>query len=134
MNLSHAIEALLFSAHKPLSAKEIVDVLRNAGAEDDFEPNEFANVKPTEVAAAIEQLKVEYIQNEHGFQLAEKAGGWQLASDPRYAQWIRGLFPPSRSFTNGSARTRFRAGLWRILSATSPTTAKSTRCAATSTG
>jgi len=93
MNLTHVIEALLFSAHKPLSAKEIVDVLRNAGAEDDFAPNEFANVKPAEVAAAIEQLKVEYIQNEHGFQLAEKAGGWQLASDPKYAQWVRGLFP-----------------------------------------
>ncbi len=99
MNLARVIEALLFSAHKPLSDKEIVDVLRNAGTEDDFAPNAFANVKPAEVAAAIEQLKVEYIQNEHGFQLVEKADGWQLASDPKYAQWVRGLFPapkPSR--------------------------------------
>jgi len=99
MNLTHVIEAVLFSAHKPLSSKEIVDVLRGAGAEDEFAPNDFANVKPAEVAAAIEQLKVEYIQNEHGFQLVEKADGWQLASDPKYAQWVRGLFPapkPSR--------------------------------------
>jgi len=93
MNLSHVIEALLFSAHKPLSTKEVADLLRNAGAEDDFAPNEFANIKPAEVDAAIEQLKVEYIQNEHGFQLVEKAGGWQLTSDPKYAQWVRGLFP-----------------------------------------
>src|SRR5437764_3165779 len=93
MNLSHAIEALLFSAHKPLSAKEITDTLRNAGAEDDFAPNEFANVKPAEVAAALEQLKVDYLQNERGFQLVEKANGWQFASDPKYAQWVRGLFP-----------------------------------------
>ena len=93
MTLSRVIEALLFSAHKPLSTKEIADVLRNAGAEDDFAPNAFANVKPAEIAAAIEQLKVEYIQNEHGFQLVEKADGWQLASDPKYAQWVRGLFP-----------------------------------------
>src|SRR3989440_13042920 len=99
MKLARAIEALLFSAHKPVSAREIVDVLRRAGAEDEFSPNEFANVKPAEVAAAIEQLKIEYIQNEHGFQLVEKAEGWQLASDPKYAQWVRGLFPapkPSR--------------------------------------
>ncbi len=99
MNLTHVIEAVLFSAHKPLSSKEIVDVLRGAGAEDEFAPNDFANVKPAEIAAAIEQLKVEYIQNEHGFQLVEKADGWQLASDPKYAQWVRGLFPapkPSR--------------------------------------
>jgi len=93
MNLAHVIEALLFSAHKPLSSKEIVDVLRNAGAEDDFAPNEFANAKPAEVAAALEQLKVEYIQNEHGFQIVEKAGGWQLTSDPKYGQWVRALFP-----------------------------------------
>src|SRR5205823_12347019 len=52
-----------------------------------------ANVRQAEVAAAIEQLKVEYIQHEHGFQLVEKADGWQLASDPKYAQWVRGLFP-----------------------------------------
>src|SRR6516162_843001 len=93
MNLARVIEAVLFSAYKPLSTKGIVDVLRNARAEDDFAPNAFANVKPAEVAAAIEQLKVEYIQNEHGFQLVEKAEGWQLASDPRYAQWVHGLFP-----------------------------------------
>jgi len=93
MNLARVIEALLFSAHKPLSTKEIVDLLRNAGAEDDFSPNEFANAKPAEVAAALEQLKVEYIQNAHGFQLVEKAGGWQLTSDPKYAPWVRGLFP-----------------------------------------
>ena len=93
MTLSRVIEALLFSAHKPVSAKEIVDVLRRAGAEDEFSPNEFANVKPAEVAAAIEQLKIEYIQNEHGFQLIEKAEGWQLASEPKYARWVRELFP-----------------------------------------
>jgi segregation and condensation protein B len=93
MNLSRLIEALLFSAHKPLSIKEIVEVLRNAGAEDEFAPNDFANVKPAQVAAAIEQLKIEHIQREHGFQLVEKADGWQLTSDPKYAPWVRGLFP-----------------------------------------
>jgi len=93
MNLARIIEALLFSAQKPLSTKTIVDALRQAGAEDEFSPNQFANVRQAEVAAAIEQLKVEYIQHEHGFQLVEKADGWQLASDPKYAQWVRGLFP-----------------------------------------
>src|SRR6202011_6405828 len=96
MNLSRVIEALLFSAHKPVSTKEIADALRNAGAEDDFAPNEFANAKPAEVAAAIQQLKIEYIRDEHGFQLAEKADGWQLASDSKYARWVRGLFPAAK--------------------------------------
>lgn len=96
MSLTNVIEALLFAAHKPLSTKEITESLHSAGAEDDFAPNAFANVKPAEVAAAIEQLKVEYIQNERGFQLVEKADGWQLASDPKYAQWVRGLFPAAK--------------------------------------
>src|SRR5882762_989535 len=93
MTLARIIEALLFSAQKPLSTKEMVDVLHDAGAEDEFSPNDFAKVRQADVAAAIEQLKVEYIQHEHGFQLVEKADGWQLASDPKYAQWVRGLFP-----------------------------------------
>jgi segregation and condensation protein B len=93
MTLTKVIEALLFAAHKPLSTKEIVDLLRNAGADDEFAPNEFANAKQAEVAAAIEQLKVDYIQHEHGFQVVEKAEGFQLTSDPKYARWVGGLFP-----------------------------------------
>src|SRR5947208_2868990 len=93
MNLARIIEALLFSAQKPLSTKMIAEGLRQAGAEDEFSPNEFARVRPAEVAAAIEQLKVEYIEHENGFQLVEKAEGWQLTSDPKYAQWVRALFP-----------------------------------------
>lgn len=93
MNLVQAIEALLFSAQKPLSTKEIVDLLRRAGSEDEFSPNEFANVKPAEVSAAIEQLKIEYIHQERGFQLIEKGEGWRLASEPKYARWVRELFP-----------------------------------------
>jgi segregation and condensation protein B len=93
MNLSRVIEALLFSAPKPLSAKEIVDLLRRAGGEDEFSPNEFARTVEAEVAAALEQLKIEYIEQERAFQLVEKAEGWQLATDPKYAQWVRQLFP-----------------------------------------
>ena len=93
MNLTRVIEALFFSAQKSLSTKEIVDALRNVSTDGEFTLNEFANVRPAEVTAAIEQLKIEYIQHEHGFQLVEKADGWQLASDPKYAQWLRGLLP-----------------------------------------
>jgi segregation and condensation protein B len=93
MTLTKIIEALLFSAQKPLSAKELVDVIKRAGAEDEFSPNEFAKVRESEAAAALEQLKLEYVEQERGFQLIEKAEGWQLATDPKYAQWVRQLFP-----------------------------------------
>ncbi len=56
-------------------------------------PNEFSRVREAEVAAALEQLKIDYIGQERAFQLVEKAEGWQLATDPKYAQWVRQLFP-----------------------------------------
>jgi segregation and condensation protein B len=94
MTLVRVIEALLFSAQKPLSIREIATAIRSA--ENDpaaAGPNEFARVRETEVAAALEQLKIDYIEQERAFQLTEKAEGWQLATDPQYAQWVRQLFP-----------------------------------------
>ncbi len=91
MTLSCVIEALLFSAQKPLSIREIATVIK--GAEDEVSHNEFAHVSQAEVAGALEQLKIEYVQEQRAFQIIEKAEGCQLATDPKYAQWIRQLFP-----------------------------------------
>jgi segregation and condensation protein B len=93
MSLGQVIEALLFAAQKPLTARELVAAIKGAGSEEDLAPNEFAKVTEAQVAAALEQLKVEYVQQARAFQLAEKSEGWQLASDPSYAPWVRQLFP-----------------------------------------
>jgi segregation and condensation protein B len=93
MTLPRVIEALLFSAQKPLPAGDLVAAIKGAGAEDEFSPNEFAKVREAEVATALEQLKIEYIEGQRAFQLVEKAEGWQLSTDPAYAQWVRQLFP-----------------------------------------
>jgi segregation and condensation protein B len=93
MSLSQVIEALLFAAQKPLTARELVGAIKGAGAEDELRPNEFAKTTEAQVAAALEQLKIEYGQQGRAFQLAEKAEGWQLVSDPAYAPWVRQLFP-----------------------------------------
>src|SRR5438552_12898609 len=100
MSLEKIIEALLFSAQKPLSIREITTAIRGAEGDSVSEtPNEFAQAKEAEVSAALEQLKVQYIQQNRAFQLVEKAEGWQLATDPAFAKWVRQLFPapkPSR--------------------------------------
>ncbi len=96
MTLTKIIEALLFSAQKPLSIREMTAAIR--GAEDDESgSNEFTRVKEAEVAAALEQLKIEYIEQGRAFQLTEKAEGWQLATDPSFAKWVRQLFPAPKS-------------------------------------
>ena len=96
MNLSQVVEALLFSAQKPLSARELATAIKSAGAEDDLSPNEFAKVTEADVAAALEQLKLDYTEQGRAFQLLEKAEGWQIGSDPRFAQWVRQLFPAAK--------------------------------------
>ena len=93
MTLSRVLEALLFSAQKPLAAKELAEVIRSAGSEDEFTPNEFAKTREPEVAAALQQLKIEYIEQQRAFQLVEKSEGWQLTTDPSCAAWVRQLFP-----------------------------------------
>jgi segregation and condensation protein B len=91
MTLSRVIEALLFSAQKPLSIREIATAIRSA--EGEGTRNEFARVREAELAAALEQLKIDYVQQQRAFQLIEKAEGWQLATDPKFGQWVRQLFP-----------------------------------------
>ena len=96
MELTRILEALLFSAQKPLTPKELAQAIKGAGDDDELAPNEFTKTNEAAVAAALEQLKIEYIEQQRAFQLIEKADGWQLASDPAYARWVRGLFPAAK--------------------------------------
>jgi segregation and condensation protein B len=96
MTLTQVIEALLFSAQKPLTAAELHDALASTSEDGETATNEFARVKEAEIAAALEQLKVDYTLTTRGFQLVEKADGWQLVSHPDYARWVRQLFPGSK--------------------------------------
>src|SRR6266567_1041059 len=96
MKLGRVIEALLFSAPKPLSIRELAAAIKGAGAEEDpaaAGPNEFARATEAEIAAALEELKIEYVQEQRAVQIIEKAEGWQLVTDPKYAPWVRQLFP-----------------------------------------
>ncbi|HEX8678493.1 MAG TPA: SMC-Scp complex subunit ScpB [Chthoniobacterales bacterium] len=96
MTLVRVIEALLFSAQKPLTTRELRDAVKGGGGEDELAPNEFAKTSEAEIAAALEQLKIEFIEQGRAFQLLERAEGWQLASDPAYAPWVRQLFPAAK--------------------------------------
>ena len=93
MHLARIIEALLFSAQKPLTARELLNAIKGAGDPADLLPNDFAGIKEAEVAAALEELKIENVQQGRAFQLAEKSEGWQLVTDPLYGDWVRRLFP-----------------------------------------
>jgi len=97
MTLKSIIEALLFAAHKPLSPAEIRAVLAGEGDEKtEAALVGFRRVKEAEIAAAIEELKVDYIQSDRSFTIAEIAGGFQLVSKPDYALWLKRLLDVDR--------------------------------------
>ena len=96
MTLIRIIEALLFSAQKPLSTGELRAAIKAARSDDVLTPNEFSRVTEAEIAAALEQLKIENVEQGRAFQLVERADGWQFASDPAYGEWVQQLFPAAK--------------------------------------
>jgi segregation and condensation protein B len=93
MELKFILESLLFSAQKPLSTKELREVLTGAAdAEDaDADAKAFAKVKESDLVPALEQLASEHEAAGRSYRLACVAGAWQFVSQPEYAPWLRAL-------------------------------------------
>lgn len=93
MELKLILEAILFSAQKPLSLKEIRDVF--AGAPEHAEGNETARslkrVKEEQLTAALEELARDHETAGRSFRLACVAGAWQFVTQPDYSPWLKAL-------------------------------------------
>jgi segregation and condensation protein B len=73
-SLKLIIEALLFSSDKPLTAKDIKDVLPDTDTKD--------------IKSALAILEHDFATLERSFTLSEVAGGYQLRSRPEYGSYI----------------------------------------------
>ena len=93
MELKLILEALLFSAQKPLSLKELRDVFAAAveHAEGDGTVRALKKVKESELTNALEQLAQEHEQAQRSYRLACVAGSWQFVTQPEYAPWLKAL-------------------------------------------
>src|SRR5512140_3709313 len=93
MELKFILEAILFSAQKPLSLKELRDVF--AGAVQHAEGNETARglkkVKEDQLTAALEELAREHESANRSYRLVCVAGSWQFVTQPEYAPWLKAL-------------------------------------------
>jgi segregation and condensation protein B len=74
MPLAQLLEAALFSASRPLTADELATL--------------DADATPADVRVALEQLREHYDFNQHGIELVELAGGYQILTRPMYAAAI----------------------------------------------
>ena len=97
LELKKIIEALLFAAERPLSTKEIRQILAEATDDENSGITEpFRNVREAQVAAALEELEVELDTQQRSFQVAEIAGGWRMVSRAEYAPWLKKLLDEAR--------------------------------------
>jgi segregation and condensation protein B len=99
--LKQVLEAIMFASQKPLSAKEMISVLKGAAEAEKEKPNShatpFAKVKEAQLRAAVEELELDYSDPGRTYEVRESAAGWQLVTKPDYAPWLRQLFPENRS-------------------------------------
>ena len=77
-SLKMIIEALFFSSDKPLTVKDINEVLPDA--------------EKSEIKNAIKILTHDYDALERSFVLKEVAGGYQFRSRPEYGSYILRMF------------------------------------------
>src|ERR1039458_1274212 len=93
MELKFILESLLFSAQKPLSVKELRDVLASAAEHEDADATakSFAKTKESELTAALEQLAADHETAARSYRLACVAGSWQFVTQPEFATWLKAL-------------------------------------------
>jgi segregation and condensation protein B len=93
MELKFILESLLFSAQKPMSTRELRDVLAAtaANAEGDETIKSFKKVKDEAVVEALEELAREHETAARSYRLVCVAGAWQFVSQPEFAPWLKSL-------------------------------------------
>ncbi len=92
MELKHILEAILFSAQKPMSPKELQELLAQTAEQAEEETaRPFKKAKQEAIAAALEELAREHEAAARSYRLVCVAGSWQFVSQPEFAAWIRTL-------------------------------------------
>jgi segregation and condensation protein B len=92
MELKFIVESILFSAQKPMSPKEIREVLKEAvqhdgaGGAADFKKTPVDNI-----ISALEDLARDHETSGRSYRLISVAGAWQFVSQTEYAPWIKAL-------------------------------------------
>jgi segregation and condensation protein B len=73
------LEALLFIAEQPISLKNLEQLFAGEASRE-------------EIQAQLDVMAQEYRDRGSALEVREIAGGWQLATRPEFAPWIRKLF------------------------------------------
>ena len=97
LDLKQVLGAMLFGANRPISVHEMRRVFIKVKDLNTDSSTAFLDVAESDIQRALEQLKIELIQQRLGIQLVEVAGGYQLKSDSQCGLWIRNLLDIHRT-------------------------------------
>jgi segregation and condensation protein B len=87
MELKLILEAILFSAEKPLSPMVLRELLAAAPEHGD-QAKPFKNTRESVIVAALEELRKIHEAAQRSYRLVCVAGAWQFVSQPEFAPWI----------------------------------------------
>jgi segregation and condensation protein B len=93
MELKFILESLLFSAQRPMSARELREVLVNAATQEnpDEAAKPFKKIKEEEIAVALEELVRDHEMAARSYRLVCVAGAWQFVTQPEFMPWLKTL-------------------------------------------
>lgn len=93
MELKFILESVLFSAQKPLSTKELRDVLAGAveHADGDETVRALKKTKDAVITETLEQLAKDHEAAGRSYRLISIAGAWQFVTQPEYGPWLKAL-------------------------------------------
>ncbi len=83
------VEAILFCANEPVSARKIAEVLDKS---------------EKEISEIIETLNQEYERDNHSFRIHKVLSGYQIYTLPCYSEWIKIFFKEKRKKLSKAAK------------------------------
>jgi segregation and condensation protein B len=94
--LKEIIGAIVFTAKDPLTAAQILAVLRRTAERHGGPTRDFAAATEADVQAAVSELKAEYLQRKLGVQVVEVAQGLRLENIGLCGPWVREFLDKGR--------------------------------------
>jgi len=93
VELKQILEAIVFSAQKPMSIGELRTLLRETPEKlpDEPQTGEYAKATARAVEKALEELAVEHDAADRSYRLACVGGNWQFVTKPDFAPWLQVL-------------------------------------------
>ena len=95
--LKQIIGAMLFVSKQPLTLVAMRKALLQVAEKEGGATRDFAKATEPDLAAALEQLKIELDTHRCGFHVAEVAHGFKLENDVNCGPWLRQLLEKGRA-------------------------------------